>query len=111
MSKRTELVAEQLHKLAADLEGLWIAATHDPKKEVRRERAWTVFSGALAAVAAVAARRAVSKVWPILTGEEPPVARAARPAQPQPEVAERQPAADEERVPTAVSSADGQLHE
>jgi len=109
MSKRTDLVAEQLHKLAADLEGLWIAATHDPKKEARRERAWTVFSGAFAAVAAVAARRSVSKVSPILTGEEPPVARPrpARPAQPQPEVAEQQPAADEERVPTAVSSAEG----
>ena len=110
MSKRTELVAEQLHKLAADLEGLWIAATHDPKKEVRRERAWTVFSGALAAAAAVAARRAVSKVWPILTGEEPPVARVrqARPAQPAREAAKEDPAAaDEEKVPTAVSSADG----
>jgi hypothetical protein len=107
MSKRTDLVAEQLHKLAADLEGLWIAATHDPKKEARRERAWTVFSGALAAAAAVAARRAVSKVWPILTGEEPPVARPARPAQRQPEVAEQQPAADEERVPTAVPSVEG----
>jgi hypothetical protein len=108
MSKRTDLVAEQLHKLAADLEGLWIAATHDPKKEARRERAWTVFSGALAAAAAVAARRAVSKVWPILTGEEPPVARPARPAQRAREAAKEDPAAtDEERVPTAVSSADG----
>ena len=108
MSKRTDLVAEQLHNLAADLEGLWIAATHDPKKEARRERVWAVFSGALAAAATVAARRAVSKVWPILTGEEPPVApRPARPAQPQPEVAAQQPAADEERVPTAVSSAEG----
>ena len=107
MSKRTDLVAQQLHELAADLEGLWIAATHDPKKEARRERAWMVFSGALATVAAGAARRAVSKIWPILTGEEPPVGRPARPAQPQPEVAEQQPAADEERVPTAVPSVEG----
>jgi hypothetical protein len=109
MSKRTELVAEQLRKLAADLEGLWIAATHDPKKETRRERAWMVFSGALAAAATVAARRAVSKLWPILTGEEPPVARPrpARPTQPAREAAKEDlGAADEERVPTAVSSAD-----
>ena len=110
MSKRTDLVAQQLHELAADLEGLWIAATHDPKKEARRERAWMVFSGALATVAAVAARRTVSKIWPILTGEEPPVARprpARPPAQRQPEVAEQQPAADEERVATAVPSVEG----
>jgi hypothetical protein len=82
MSKRTDLVAEQLHKLAADLEGLWIAATHDPKKEARRERAWAIFSG-------------VARPRP------------ARPAQRQPEVAEQKPAAVEERAPTAVSSAEG----
>ena len=109
MSKRTDLVAQQLHELAADLEGLWVAATHDPKKDARRERVWRLFSGALSAVAALAARRAVLKIWPILTGEEPPVARPrpARPAQRQPDVAEQKPAAVEERVPTAVSSAEG----
>jgi hypothetical protein len=109
MSKRTDLVAQQLHELAADLEGLWAAATHDPKKEARRERVWMVFSGALAAAAAVAARRAASKVWPILTGEEPPTARV-RPAKPvgrEPVVAEPERAAVEEKVPTAVSSAHG----
>jgi hypothetical protein len=109
MSKRTEVMAEQLHELAADLEGLWIAATHDPKKEARRERVWTVFSGALAAIAALGARRAVIKLWPILTGEEPPVARPqpARPVQREPEVVEQQPAAVEERIPTAVPSVEG----
>lgn len=109
MSKRTDLVAQQLHELAADLEGLWIAATHDPKKDARRERVWTLFSGALSAVAALAARRAMVKIWPILTGEEPLVARprSARLAKPEREVAEQQPAADEERVPTTVSSAEG----
>jgi hypothetical protein len=108
MSKRTDLVAQQLHELAADLEGLWIAATHDPKKDARRERVWTLFSGALSAVAALAARRAVVKIWPILTGEEPLIARPrARPAQPDREVAKQQPAAAEERVPTAASSAEG----
>jgi hypothetical protein len=109
MSKRTDLVAQQLHELTADLEGLWIAATRDPKKEARRERVWMIFSGALAGIATLAARRALAKVWPILTGEEPLVAhpRAARPVQHEPEVAEQQPAAVEERVPTAASSVEG----
>lgn len=103
MSKRTDVMAEQLRELAADLEGLWIAATHDPKKEARRERVWTLFSGALGAIAGIAARQAMAKLWPILTGEEPLVAARPRPARPgRPEPVK--PAAVEERLSQAVSS-------
>jgi hypothetical protein len=76
MPKRRELVAEQLRTLADDLESLWRAATHDPKQEARRRRAWLILSGALTAGATIASRQAVAKLWPILTGETPPTGRA-----------------------------------
>ena len=72
MPKRRDLVAEQLSELADDLESLWRAATRDPKKEARRERAWTIVSGALAAASTMASRKLLAKLWPILTGERPP---------------------------------------
>jgi hypothetical protein len=72
MAKRRDVIADQLHELADDLEGLWRAATHDPKKEARRERAWMIVSGVLSAASTMAARRIATKIWPILTGEEAP---------------------------------------
>ncbi len=72
MPNRRDVVAEQLRALADDLENLWHAATRDPKKEARRERAWAIFSGALGVASTVAARKIVVKIWPILTGERPP---------------------------------------
>ena len=72
MPKRRDVVAEQLKALADDLEALWRAATRDPKAEARRERAWTILSGALAAASTMAARKVVARLWPILTGETPP---------------------------------------
>jgi hypothetical protein len=76
MPKRRQLVAEQLRTLADDLESLWRAATHDPKQEARRRRAWLILSGALTAGATIASRQALAKLWPILTGESPPTGRA-----------------------------------
>ena len=75
MPDRRVAVAEQLDELRTDFEGLWVALTHDPKKEARKERAWMLFAGALGAVATVGARRVATKLWGVLTGEQPPVGR------------------------------------
>lgn len=86
MANRREVVAEQLHQLADDLEELWKALTRDPAVEQRKQRRWTLFVGILAAGATMASRRALTKFWPILTGEQPPATKG-RPAQqaPRPE--------------------------
>jgi len=68
MANRRELVVEQLHALADDLEELWKAATRDPAAERRKQRGWALLSGALGAAATIASRRALAKLWPILTG-------------------------------------------
>lgn len=75
---RREVVAEQLDDLRTDLEGLWVALTHDPKKEARKDRAWTIFAGVLGAVAAVGARKVALRVWDVLTGEPPPAPQGAQ---------------------------------
>ena len=90
MAKRKDVVAEQLSELAGDLEALWKALTRDPAAEKRKERAWAVLTGVLGVAATMASRRAVAKVWPILTGEQPPAQR--RPAQPAPPPREKTPA-------------------
>ena len=72
MAKRRELVVEQLHALADDLEELWKAATRDPATERRKQRGWVLLTGALGAAATMASRKALVKLWPILTGEPPP---------------------------------------
>ena len=72
MPNRRDVVAEQLDELRTDLAALWVALTRDPKAEARKERAWTIFAGALGAVAAMGARKAATRVWSVLTGEVPP---------------------------------------
>ena len=72
MPKRRDLVVEQLHALADDLEELWKADTRDPAAEQRKQRGWMLLSGALGAASTMATRRALAKLWPILTGEAPP---------------------------------------
>jgi hypothetical protein len=89
MAKRKDVVAEQLHQLADDLEELWKAATRDPTTERRKERGWTLLVGVLGAGATMASRRLVAKLWTILTGEQPPTPRRA-PPKPRPEPAERE---------------------
>ncbi len=86
MPKRRELAVEQLHQLADDFEELWKTLTRDPVVEERKRRGWTIFAGALGAAATMVTRRALTKAWPILTGEGPPVgapkASAQEPARP-----------------------------
>jgi hypothetical protein len=72
MPNRRDLVVEQLHALADDLEELWKAATRDPAAEQRKQRLWMLFSGALGAASTMATRKVLAKLWPILTGEQPP---------------------------------------
>jgi len=72
MPSRREVLTDQLEELRTDFEALWVALTHDPKKEARRERAWTIFAGVTSAVAGLAARKAAIRVWTVLTGEVPP---------------------------------------
>jgi hypothetical protein len=76
MANRRELVVEQLHALADDLEELWKAATRDPAAERRKQRGWLLLTGALGAVATMASRKALAKLWPILTGEPAPGTKA-----------------------------------
>ena len=76
MANRRDLVVEQLHTLADDLEELWKAATRDPAAERRKQRGWLLLTGALGAVATLASRKALAKLWPILTGEPPPGTKA-----------------------------------
>jgi hypothetical protein len=73
MANKRDVIAEELNSLADDLERLWRAATQDPKKEARRRRTWMIVSGILSAASTMAGRKIAAKVWPILTGETPPV--------------------------------------
>jgi hypothetical protein len=85
LPKRHDVVREQLGELRKDLEALWVALSADPKKQARRERAWSLFSGILIAAATMAARRSTAKAWGVLTGEQPPTkgpARGPTPARP-----------------------------
>jgi hypothetical protein len=47
----------------------------DPKVERRKRVAWGLLQGALGAAATIAARKAGSRIWGILTGEQPPARR------------------------------------
>jgi hypothetical protein len=76
MPNKRDVVAEQLDELKTDLQALWVALTKDPKKEARKERAWTLFAGVLGAVAALGARKAAARAWGVLTGEAPPTPQA-----------------------------------
>ena len=79
MPSRRDVIGEQLEELRTDFEALWVAVTHDPKKEARKERAWTIFAGAVGAAAALAARQAATRIWVVLTGEAPPGPQARKP--------------------------------
>ena len=80
MPNRSDVLLENLEELQQDLLDLWRTLTHDPKREARRERAWTILSGVFGALATIAARRAATKVYGILTGETPPVGRRVQPS-------------------------------
>ena len=73
MASRSEVVSQELEALQENLSNLWVAISADPKKQARKERAWSVLSGALTIGATMLARRGTAKLWDILTGEPPPV--------------------------------------
>ena len=72
MPTKNEIVSEQLAEIRQDLRDLWTALRHDPKKQARKERAWSLLSGALMAATTMAARQLTTKIWTRLTGEVPP---------------------------------------
>jgi len=74
--RRRDLVVQQLQALADNLGELWKAATRDPAAERRKQRGWILLTGALGAVSTMASRKAMAKLWPILTGEPPPGTKA-----------------------------------
>lgn len=74
MANKNDVVAEQLSELKQDLRDLWVAVTHDPKKQARKERMWAILAGAIGAAGTVAARQLATRIWTVLTGEPPPPA-------------------------------------
>jgi hypothetical protein len=70
---RREAVANDLRSLADDLKSLLESATTDPKERQRKERRWSALQGATAILTTMIARRLATRVWGIVTGEEPPV--------------------------------------
>jgi peptidoglycan hydrolase CwlO-like protein len=78
MPTKNEVVSEQLEEIRQDLRDLWVALRHDPKKQKRKERMWSLFSGALAAGATMVARQAATKIWTRVTGEPTPQAQKAQ---------------------------------
>jgi hypothetical protein len=77
MPSKNDIVAEQLAEIRQDLRNLWTVLTTDPKKQKRKEQAWSILTGALAAATTVVARQMATKLWTRLTGEPPPPAQAA----------------------------------
>jgi hypothetical protein len=77
MPTKSAVVSQQLGALGEDVKQLWVAITADPKREARKQRAWSIVSGILAAAATIVARRGAARVWAIVTGEQPPPARKA----------------------------------
>ncbi|HYT50905.1 MAG TPA: hypothetical protein VEL10_01730 [Gaiellaceae bacterium] len=75
MPSRSDVLLTQLEELQQDVLDLWHGLTRDPVKEARKERAWTILAGVFAAVGAIAARKVAAKVYGILTGEAPPIAK------------------------------------
>ena len=78
MPTKNEIVAEQLAEIRQDLRNLWTALTTDPKKQKRKEQAWSILIGALAAVTTAVARQVATKLWTRLTDELPPPVQAAQ---------------------------------
>jgi hypothetical protein len=73
MSNRREAVAEDLRALATDLKSLIESATTDPKERKRKERLWQGLYAGMGIVTTLVARRAATKAWTVLTGEQPPI--------------------------------------
>ena len=72
MPTKSEVVTEQLDQIRQDFRDLWTALRTDPKKQKRKEKAWSLLSGALLTGATLGARQAATKIWTRVTGELPP---------------------------------------
>ena len=72
MADRRDAVADDFRALGTDLKSLLESATTDPKDRQRRERRWRILYSAVGVVTTLVARRAATKAWTILTGEQPP---------------------------------------
>jgi hypothetical protein len=75
LSDRRDAIADNLRSLASDLKSLADSATTDPKERRKKERQWRALYGAIGFVTTLAARKAATRAWTILTGERPPVRR------------------------------------
>ena len=82
MTNRRDAIAEDLRALAEDFRSLLDSATTDPKERRRMELRWRLLYSARGAVTELAARRAATKAWTVLTGESPPLPAAAQAASP-----------------------------
>jgi hypothetical protein len=82
-----QALGDDIRALADDLKGL----LEDPKARRRREMRWRLLYGAVALGYTVLARRIVTRVWGIVTGETPPLkagpGRPPEPPSPEPEPA------------------------
>lgn len=75
MPTKTEALREELTQLRGDLKSLAAVVTEDPKERARKERAWKLLYGGLAAVFTIAGRRLTARLWWVLTGRTPPTKR------------------------------------
>jgi uncharacterized protein DUF4235 len=75
---RNEVVREQLEQLGQDLRELWTAIVVDPKKQARKKRAWRILVGVSVSGATMGARKLATRLWKVLTGEDPPTAEQPR---------------------------------
>jgi hypothetical protein len=70
--KTEEKVRSAVARVGEEIAELAWTVGRDKKTEQRKRWAWGALQGALAAAAAMAARRAGARVWGVLTGERPP---------------------------------------
>jgi len=73
--KTEEKVRSAIARVGEELSQRAWTVGRDAKAEKRKRVAWGVLQGALGAIATIGARRVVSRVWGVLTGEQPPAKR------------------------------------
>jgi hypothetical protein len=73
--KTEEKVRSAIARVGEELSQKAWTVGRDAKAEKRKRVAWGVLQGALGAIATIGARRVVSRVWGVLTGEQPPAKR------------------------------------
>ena len=73
--KTEEKVRSAIARVGEELSQKAWTVGRDAKAAKRKRVAWGVLQGALGAIATIGARRVVSRVWGVLTGEQPPTRR------------------------------------